>query len=107
STLAAAAFVVAELATGGAATFFFIAGAGIAGYQMVEKWDEYADLAAAADTEMSEELQLVYPGQVEAAKLGAILQTIFLFLDVGGPALQAAKAAKAGLMPGMEAAGAA
>jgi hypothetical protein len=109
STLAAAAFLVAELATAGGATFFLAAsvGAGITGYQTYKAWDEYYTLAAAAGSEMSEETELVYPGQVEAAKLGAILQTAFAFLDIAGPAAHWAKAAKAGLVPKMAMKGAA
>ena len=109
SVLAAAAFLVAELATAGGATFFLAAGVGvgITGYQTYKAWDDYFTLATAADSEMSEESQLVYPGQAQAALLGAILQTAFGFLDVGGPLKHWAKAAKAGLVPEMAMKGAA
>lgn len=109
SVLAAAAFLVAELATAGGATFFIAAGIGlgITGYQTYKAWDEYFTLAPAAKSDMSEETQLVYPGQADAALLGAILQTAFAFLDVGGPLKHWAKAAKAGLVPEMAMKGAA
>ncbi|MDT5173122.1 MAG: hypothetical protein QOG37_373, partial [Mycobacterium sp.] len=109
STLAAAAFLVAELATAGGATFFLAAtvGAGLTGYQTYKAWDEYYTLAAAAGSEMSEETELVYPGQVEAAKLAAILQTAFAFVDVAGPVKHWVKAARAGLVPEMALKGAA
>ena len=109
NTLAAAAFVVAELATAGGATFFIAAaiGTGITTYQVYKSWDDYFTLSQAADTEVNEELQLVYPGQVSGALLGAILQTVFSFLDVAGPAKHWAKAARAGLVPGAALKGAA
>jgi hypothetical protein len=109
ATLAAAAFVIAELATAGSATFFLAAGVGIGigAYQAYEKWDEYYTLSHAAGSAASEETQLVYPGQAEAAFIGAILDTVFAFLNVVGPAAHWAKAARAGLVPGMVTAGAA
>ena len=107
SVLAAAAFLVAELATAGGATFFIAAGvgAGITGYQMYKSWDEAFALASAEKSEVGEELQLVYPEQARAAFIGAIIQTVFGILDIGGPALHWAKAARAGLVPELAAKG--
>jgi hypothetical protein len=109
STLAAAAFLVAELATAGGATFFIAAGVGlgISGAQTYKAWDDYFTLAAAAGSEMSEQTQLVYPGQADAALLGALLQSAFVLLDVGGPARHWVKAARAGLVPELAMKGAA
>ncbi len=109
ATLAMAAFVIAELATFGSATFFLATGVGlgIGAYQAYEKWDEYYTMARASGSAVDEEMQIVYPGQAKAAFLGAILDTIFAFLNVAGPAARWAKAARAGLVPGMVSAGAA
>ncbi|HXJ65912.1 MAG TPA: DUF4157 domain-containing protein, partial [Actinomycetota bacterium] len=105
ATLAAAAFVIAEFATGGLATFFVAAGIGIGAYQAYEKWDEYYTLSHAVGSAATEETQLVYPGQARAAFIGAVLDTVFAILNVAGPAVQWAKASRAGLVGSMVTAG--
>ena len=87
-SLAAAAFVVAELATAGTATFFIAAAVGVAasGLQAGMSWEQYEDLATAEKTQISPERSLVTSGQASAALLQATLDTLFLFLDVYGVA---------------------
>jgi hypothetical protein len=87
--LAAAAFVFAELATGGLATAFLITGLGATGYQVYEA---YQDLQLAEKVETAEkvevaaEYQLAYPGQSEAIRLGALIDLAFAAFDVFGGA---------------------
>jgi hypothetical protein len=83
-TLAAAAFIVAEIATAGSATALIAAGVGIgaSGAQAVRSWENWEDLATAARSAASEETQLVASGQADAALLGAILDTVFAVLDL-------------------------
>jgi hypothetical protein len=83
-TLAAAAFIVAEIATAGSATALIAAGVGVgaSGAQAVRSWENWEDLATAARSAASEETQLVAGGQADAALLGAILDTVFAALDL-------------------------
>ncbi len=92
-TLAAAAFIVAEIATFGGATFFIAAGVGlgVTGYQVASSWEKYNELATAADSEVNSKTSLVNKGQVDAAAVEAVLNTAFAFLDVVGPAAKAVK----------------
>ncbi len=101
AVLAMAAFVVAELATAGGATFFIAAGVGmgITGYQVYEKYSEYDRLAPASGVDMGPELQLVDPAQASAARLAAILETVGAFLFFIGPAAKLARAADVALIP--------
>ncbi len=86
STLAAAAFVVAELATAGSATFFIAAGVGlgIGALQAGKSWENYFNLALAAQTNVKPEMALVSRGQASAALVGAILNTAFFFIQAYG-----------------------
>lgn len=94
-SLAAAAFVVANLATAGSATFFLTAavGVGAAGLQAGMSWEQYEDLATASNTTLSDERALITSGQASAALFQAALDTVFLFLDVYGVAAKGASAA--------------
>lgn len=85
-TLAAAAFVVAELVTFGTATYFIAVGVGIGAgaLQAGMSWEKLNDLATAADTNLSDEMSLIYSSQVKGGLISAILDTAFLFLDVYG-----------------------
>lgn len=94
TTLGAAAFVIAELATFGTATFWLAAavgmGAGIT--QAGMSIEKYLDLAQAHESTVSRDTQLVAEGQVDAAAIAAVLDTAFVFLDALGPLSQGAKA---------------
>lgn len=96
-TLAAAAFVVAEVASGGTATIALIAGLGLGAAQAGMSWEKYDDLSTAADANVRDDLALVSKEQVDAAKITAILDTAFFFLDLYSPARAGAKAITAGL----------
>jgi hypothetical protein len=98
STLAAAAFIISELATGGMATAFWAGvGIGIGAGQAAASWEKYEDLSTAAGATTSADLELVSKGQADAALIGAILDTVFAAIDVVGAAWGPAKAAlKAG-----------
>lgn len=92
--LAAAAFVIAELATFGTATFWIAAaagvGAGVAQAGMsIETW---ADMSTASKSAVSPSSQLIYEGQVSAAALAAVLDTVFAFIDAAGIGLKAIRA---------------
>lgn len=90
----AIAFIVAEVATMGTATFFIAAGAAgvLTGVTVARSWDQYFDLAAAGKSSIRSDTQLVDQGQVDMALLSAILDTGFALLDV----FQLGKAMKAG-----------
>ncbi len=94
-TLAAAAFIVAEFASGGAATVLLVGGAALSGAQAVRSWENWEDLATAARGSVSSETQLVSQGQVDAAALAAVLDTVFAFLDIAAPLVRGARAAQA------------
>ena len=82
-TAAAALFIVASIATGGLATAALLGGLAVSGGQAVASWENYEDLATAAAGTASEETRLVSEGQVDAARIQAILDTIFAVLDFG------------------------
>ncbi|MCQ3928972.1 MAG: hypothetical protein DPW16_00810 [Chloroflexi bacterium] len=92
--LAAAAFVIAELATFGTATFWIAAAAGVGAGAIqagmsIENW---ADMSTASKTAVSPSSQLIYDGQVSAAALAAVLDTVFAFIDAAGIGLKALRA---------------
>ena len=82
-TASAALFIVASIATGGMATAALLGGLAVSGGQAVASWENYEDLATAAAGTASEETRLVSEGQVDAARIQAILDTIFAVLDFG------------------------
>jgi hypothetical protein len=82
STLAAAAFVVAEIATGGMASFFVGFAVGIGVGQAAEKWQKAQALSNAAQSSLDPNAQLVASGQAEAAGVDALLSTVFAFIDI-------------------------
>jgi hypothetical protein len=88
----AALFVVAELSTGGLATFFLAASAIVSGAQAVSSWQKYQELQQAAGTNLSDETSLITQGRVAEALLDAALATIFAFLDAYAVASAAGKA---------------
>jgi hypothetical protein len=86
STVGAAFFVFASIATaGGAAALgavLFAGGAVVGGGQAIASWDKYLDLATAHASTVDPELALVTGEQVESAQISAILDTIFAAMDV-------------------------
>ncbi len=95
-TAAAAAFVVAELATFGGATFFVAGGAGLTagGVMAARGWEQWDDLSTAANASTGEQGQIVSQAQADAALTSAVIDSAFAFLDLV-PALQAVRAAAA------------
>jgi hypothetical protein len=84
-TLAAAAFIFSEIATGGMATFLWASvGVAAGGVQAGRSWERYEDLATAAGAASSEDTRLVGEGQVTEAAISAVLDTAFAFLDAAG-----------------------
>ncbi|WP_203886015.1 hypothetical protein [Planotetraspora kaengkrachanensis] len=97
SAIGMALFVVAELASGGLATFFFAAAAAGGIAQAAASWDKYFTLKAAEGTNMSEETALMSRDQVSDQFLTAALDTVMAFVDAYTAAKGGAKAlAKAG-----------
>jgi hypothetical protein len=92
----AAAFILAEIATGGLATFLFAAGAAASIGQAAQSWDHYSDLSKASAATVDPELALVTGDQVDAAMTSAILDTVFAAID----GFQAAKGAYVALKGG-------
>src|SRR5207249_3201160 len=95
SSLTAALFIVAEIATGGLATAALFGGVALGGAQALASWDNYETLSAAAGSAASPETQVVSAEQVKAARLEAILNTIFAIVDLGQIAAAARSAAAA------------
>lgn len=98
ASLAAAAFVVVELATFGTATFFIAAGVGLGltGYQVGAAWEQYDDLADVSQATYDEDRAVVSRAQAEAARTAAIVETAFGFLDALSPAAKGLRAVAAG-----------
>ena len=91
ATVGAAFFILANVATGGLATFLFAAGAAVGVGQAAASWDKYRDLATAQQATVDPELALVTGEQVDSALVGAILDSVFAVVDVW----QGVKGAKA------------
>ena len=85
-TLAAAAFLLATFASGGMAAVLVGAGIGAGALQAGMSWEKYLDYAQAAETNLSKNTALVSQGQVDAALLSAILDSVFAVIDVFAPA---------------------
>lgn len=98
-----AVFVVAELSTGGLATFLFAAAAGTGAAQAAASWDKYLTDKAAADTNMSKETALLAEDKASDDLITAVIDTVMAFVDVytaakgGAKALQAETEAEAKL----------
>jgi hypothetical protein len=85
SSLAAAAFVVAELATAGTAVFVAGAvGVGAGVTQAGLSWERYLDLAEAAETALTPDTTIISQGQVDSALLAAVLDSAFALMDAHG-----------------------
>jgi hypothetical protein len=100
-TLSAALFVLASLATAGlAAAVLLGAAAGVSGGLAINSWQDYLELQAASQTNLSGDTALVSSGQATAALMTAVLDTVFAFLDTyqaaRGVAKLAAPLARAG-----------
>lgn len=100
STVGAAFFVFASIATaGGAAALgavLFAGGAAVGVGQAAASWDKYGDVSAAHAATVDPELALVSGEQVDAAMTSAILDSVFAVLDVW----QGVKGAYVGLKGG-------
>jgi hypothetical protein len=95
--LSAAAFLLAEFATAGMATFFFVGvGVGIGAGQAAASWDQYADMAKMHKAGTRPEYGLISREQVDSAAFAAVLDTVFVFVDVAGAAGPLSKAGAAG-----------
>jgi hypothetical protein len=82
---AAAAAIIAAPFTGGASAAFLVGfGVGIGAAQAGMSWDKYLKLSMLSDAATSEELALVAKGEVSAALVEAIINTVAVFLDVFG-----------------------
>jgi hypothetical protein len=82
TSLAAAAFILAEFATGGLATFALVAaGVTIGAGQAAMSWDKATTLATAKQSGMSKESELVSQGQVDMATFEAVLNTALVAVD--------------------------
>ncbi|WP_233104148.1 AHH domain-containing protein [Haliangium ochraceum] len=93
ATVAAAAFVIAEVASFGSATFFLAAGAGVAagGTLAAASWEHAEDLGTAANADAGAG-GVVSRAQADRAQTTAIVNSALLFLDLI-PAARAARGA--------------
>jgi hypothetical protein len=86
ASVVAALFILASIATAGGAAgigaLLFAGGAVASGATAAASWDKYGDLAAAHAATVDPELALVSGEQVDDAMIGAILDTVFAFVDV-------------------------
>ncbi|MEW6581872.1 MAG: hypothetical protein AB1416_03845 [Actinomycetota bacterium] len=95
-TLAAAAFIISEIATGGMATFLWAAaGAAISAGTAAMSWERYEDLATAAGSTATAQTRLVGEGQVTEAAIAAVIDTAFAFLDAAAAVKGVAAAVRA------------
>jgi hypothetical protein len=101
ATVGAAFFILANVATGGLATFLFAAGAAVSVGQAAASWDKYRDLATAQQATVDPELALVTGEQVDSALVSAILDSVFAVVDVW----QGVKGAKAAIAAAKESKG--
>ena len=93
-TLAAAAFIFSEIASGGLATFVWAGiGVGAGATQAVRSWQSWDELSAAAGTAAKSETDLVRKEQATAALVSAILDTAFVLIDTFGPLAKAGMSA--------------
>ncbi|GAA3627842.1 hypothetical protein [Microlunatus ginsengisoli] len=76
-----ALIVVAEIASGGLATFFFAAAAAGSIAQAAESWDKYFTLKAASETHLSAETELLTRDRASEQLLTAALDTVMAFVD--------------------------
>jgi hypothetical protein len=85
-TLAAAAFIFSFLATAGLSTVAWAAlGIGLSATQAAMSWENYDDLATAAGAGAGSETEVVSDQQVQAARIQAIIDTVFAFVDLATP----------------------
>jgi hypothetical protein len=84
--LVLAAFIFAEIATGGAATFFLVVGVAGAGFQAVQALERAGGLETAHAAAASPDLELVTSRQVLAADEAALLATVFAVAAAVGTA---------------------
>lgn len=90
--VAGVAFLVAELASAGSATFLFAAGLGlgISGGIAAEQWTTANSMQAAVGAGVSLDGELVEQMAADRATTMAVLSTVLAFLDAAGPLTKAA-----------------
>ncbi|MGA7672451.1 MAG: DUF4157 domain-containing protein [Nitrolancea sp.] len=89
-----ALFVVAEIATGGAAVFVLAINAGVGAARAEQDWETWQEKSAAEGSGMSDETKLLESGEADAALITAVLDTATAFLDLYGAASAAVREAK-------------
>ena len=90
--VAGVAFLVAELASAGSATFLIAAGLGlgISGGMAAEQWTTAGAMQAASGAGVSLDGELVEQMAADRATTMAVLSTVLAFLDAAGPLTKAA-----------------
>lgn len=84
-SLAATAAIIAAPFTGGATAAFLVGfGVGIGAAQAGMSWDKYLSKSTLSDSKTKDELALIAQGEVSAELVGAIIQTVAVFLDAFG-----------------------
>jgi hypothetical protein len=106
--LSAAAFILAEFATGGMATFLLVAaGIGVSATNAALSIDDYVNKKRAAEaTSGNPALEIVSQAQADSAAMQAVIDSVFVFLDGAGAVaggLSKAARASAALLEAAEA----
>jgi hypothetical protein len=81
SLVAAAALIAAPFTGGASAAILIGVGLGIGAGQAAVSWERYADLSTAAKANVRDDLALIGDGQVTAALITAIIDTVAVFID--------------------------
>lgn len=96
-TAASLALAVGGLASGGSvALIASAAGFGLGVIEVGRSWEDYLDKSTAANATIKEELDIVDEAQAYDAATKAALDTVFLFLEIAGFAIENFRAATAG-----------
>lgn len=82
TVLAALAFILAEFATGGMATFLVVAGVTASVGAAVDKIQDARTATALEGSAISDETRLIEEGKADEAVVDAALQTVFTVVDV-------------------------
>ncbi|HKG62314.1 MAG TPA: DUF4157 domain-containing protein [Pyrinomonadaceae bacterium] len=84
SLLAAAALIAAPFTGGLTAALLVGVGLGIGAGQAIVSWERYLDLSAVGNAHVRDEFALISKGQITAALVESILNTVGLLLDAFG-----------------------
>jgi hypothetical protein len=83
--LSAAAFILAEFATGGMATFLLVAGVAASAGNAALSIDDYLNKRTAAQAKSGDpRLDIVSDAQADSALVTAVIDTVFVFIDGAG-----------------------